>query len=75
MAAPKGKRFTGYLKDFIYDEEAHEAIGHLLREARRKRPELLMRACLPAEEAEEALRELYEERRRDEERIARKHGL
>ena len=52
-----------------------EAIAHFLREARRKRPELLMRACLPAEEAEEALRELYEERRRDEERIARKYGL
>jgi len=52
-----------------------EAIAYLLREARRKRPEPLMRACLPAEEAEEALRELYEERRRDEERIARKHGL
>jgi len=58
LVALKGKRFAGYLKDFIYDEEAHEAIAHLLREARRKKPELLMRACLPAEEAEEALREL-----------------
>jgi len=52
-----------------------EAIAHLLREARRKRPELLIRACLPAKEAEEALRELYEERKKDEERITRKHGL
>jgi len=48
---------------------------YLLREALRKRPELLIRACLPAGEAEEALREFYEERRKDGERIAGKHGL
>ena len=26
----KGKKFAGYLKDFIYDEEAHEASRYLL---------------------------------------------
>ena len=52
-----------------------EAIAYLLREARKKRPELLLRACSPPGDAEKALAELYEERRKDEERIKRKHGL
>ena len=52
-----------------------EAIAYLLREVRRKRPELLVRACSPIEGAEEALKQLYEERKKDEERVARKHGL
>ncbi len=52
-----------------------EAIAHLLREARRKRPNLLIEACQPIEDAEEALMELYRERRMDEERVERKHGL
>ena len=52
-----------------------EAIAYLLREARRKRPELLLKACSPVSGAEEALSELYGERRRDEERVERKHGL
>jgi len=45
-----------------------EAIAYLLREVRRKRPELLVRACSPIEGAEEALKQLYEERKKDEER-------
>ncbi len=52
-----------------------EAIAHLLREVRRKRPKLLIEACQPIEGAEEALMELYRERRMDEERAERKHGL
>ena len=52
-----------------------EAIAQLLREARRKRPELLMKACSPVEKAEEVLSELYEERKLDEERVKRKYGL
>ena len=52
-----------------------EAIAYLLREVRRKRPELLIRACSPVEGAEEILSELYEERKKDEERIKRKYGF
>ncbi len=52
-----------------------EAIAWLLREARRRRPELLLRACSPIEGAEGVLGELYEERRRDEERAKRKYGV
>jgi len=31
LVALKGKRFAGYLKDFIYDEEAHEATRYLFK--------------------------------------------
>ena len=34
LVALKGKRFAGYLKDFIYDEEAHEATRYLLEGGR-----------------------------------------
>ena len=36
LVALKGKRFAGYLKDFIYDEEAHEATRYLLGGGRRE---------------------------------------
>jgi len=36
LVALKDKRFAGYLKDFIYDEEAHEATKYLLGGGRRK---------------------------------------
>ena len=49
-----------------------EAIASLLREARR-RPDLLLMACSPAPSPEKMIRELYEERRRDEERAKRKY--
>ena len=52
-----------------------EAIAQLLREARRKRPELLMEACSPIKEAEELISELYRERRLDEGRAKRKYGI
>jgi len=31
LIALKGKKFAGYLKDFVYDEEAHEATKYLFR--------------------------------------------
>ncbi|RLE96304.1 MAG: hypothetical protein DRJ57_05690 [Thermoprotei archaeon] len=52
-----------------------EAIASLLREARGRRPDLLLMACSPAPSPEEVVRELYEERRRDEERAKRKYGV
>ena len=30
LVALKGRKFAGYLKDFVYDEEAHEATKHLV---------------------------------------------
>ncbi len=52
-----------------------EAIAYLLREARRKKPDLLLKACSPVERAEGIIGELYRERVKDEERAKRKHGL
>jgi len=52
-----------------------EAIAHLLKEARKKRPELLMEACSPIKEAEELISELYRERGLDEGRAKRKYGI
>jgi len=50
-----------------------EAIRFLLFD-RTKRPELLEMACSPII-SENLVEELYEERRKDEERISRKYGL
>ena len=30
LVALRGKKFAGYLRDFVYDEEAHEATRYLL---------------------------------------------
>lgn len=49
----------------------NEAISHLLRQ-RRRHPALLEEACAPMPGAEEAKRELAEERRRDEDRAERR---
>ncbi len=50
-----------------------EAIKFLLRGRKGKNPRLLMEACTPGN-AEEVLKELYEERRKDEERYSRYFG-
>nr|MDO8044438.1 hypothetical protein [Candidatus Baldrarchaeota archaeon] len=42
-----------------------EAIRFLLMYRRKKNPKLLLEACTPREDVEEALKELYEERRKD----------
>jgi len=52
-----------------------EAIANLLREAKERRPDLSLVACSPLPLAEEMIRELYEERRRDERRAKRKYGV
>ena len=52
-----------------------EAIAYLLREARRKKPDLLLKACSLVERVEDIIGELYRERVKDEERAKRKHGL
>ena len=51
-----------------------EAIRFLLRRARVKKPELLEAACKYSSE-KDLLKELYEERRRDEERARRRYGV
>lgn len=52
-----------------------EAIANLLREAKGKRPDLLLMACSPVPLPEEVIEELYRERRRDEERAKRKYSI
>jgi len=51
--------------------DLNEAIRFLLSE-KEKNPKLLDEACKPMEGAEEALEELYQERKLDEERLERK---
>lgn len=51
-----------------------EAIRFLIDE-REKRPDLLDRACEPTSAADEALKDLYRERRLDEGRLERKTSL
>jgi len=51
--------------------DLNEAIRFLINE-REKKPQLLEEACKPIPGAEEALRELYMERKLDEERLERK---
>jgi len=48
-----------------------EAIRFLLMYRRKRNPKLLLEACIPRKDVEEALKELYEERRRDERRYNR----
>jgi len=48
-----------------------EAIRFLLMYRRKKRPKLLLEACTPRRDVEEALKELYEERRKDERKYNR----
>lgn len=51
--------------------DLNEAIRFLISTKDRD-PELLDEACKPVEGADDALKDLYEERRRDEERLERK---
>mgnify|MGYP000312403093 CR=1 FL=1 len=53
----------------------NEAIRHLLLQQRKRDPKLLLEACKPIPGVEEALKELYEERRKDYERVKRRFGL
>ena len=48
-----------------------EAIRFLLMYRRKKSPKLLLEACTPRRDVEEALKELYEERRKDERKYNR----
>jgi len=48
-----------------------EAIRFLLMYRRKKSPKLLLEACTPRRDVEEALKELYEERRGDERKYNR----
>jgi len=48
-----------------------EAIRFLLMYRRKKNPKLLLEACTPRKDVEEALKELYEERRKDERKYNR----
>lgn len=52
----------------------NEAIRFLLMQRRNRRPDLLREACVPTAGADEALRELLEERKEDEERAKRRFG-
>jgi hypothetical protein len=51
--------------------DLNEAIRFLMAETEKK-PQLLDEACKPIQDAEEAIKELYVERERDEERLKRK---
>jgi len=53
----------------------NEAIRFLLVQRRERRPRLLMEACKPTIGADEALKELTKERKRDEERAERYFSL
>ena len=48
-----------------------EAIRFLLMYKRKKNPNLLLEACISREDVEKALKELYEERRKDERKYNR----
>jgi len=48
-----------------------EAIRFLLMYRRKKNPKLLLEACTPRRDVDEALKELYEERRKDERKYNR----
>jgi predicted CopG family antitoxin len=52
----------------------NEAIRFLISE-REKKPQLLDEACKPTPEIEKVLKELYEERKLDEERLERKISI
>lgn len=54
--------------------DLNEAIRFLIDENERK-PQLLEEACRPVTRAEEALKELYTERKLDEDRLERKISL
>ena len=51
--------------------DLNEAIRFLMAE-KEKKPQLLDEACKPIQDSEEAIKELYVERERDEERLQRK---
>lgn len=53
--------------------DLERAIWFLLTEAKPRNPDLLIKAC-KAKGGEEALKELYVERAKDEERLKRKYG-
>ncbi|MCD6485023.1 MAG: hypothetical protein J7L47_07945 [Candidatus Odinarchaeota archaeon] len=48
-----------------------EAIRFLLMHKRKRNPRLLLEACVPTESVEDALKELFEERKKDERRYHR----
>jgi len=54
--------------------DLEEAVRHLLLLRHARDPNLLREACKPTRGAEEAVKELLEERKRDEERLERKIG-
>ncbi len=54
--------------------DLEEAVRHLLSLRRPRNPELLKEACRPMSGVREAIKELLEERKRDEERLWRKIG-